>query len=282
MKKSHVFNLVLGLSLSFSFAACGGDDKETLSNADKAQAVLKALETLDPKPIESYISAEKYIQHNLAFPDGRAVLLGAINDGKLAGTKVDVKRIFSDGDYVVAHVAYTLFGQEQVGIDIFRFENGLIVEHWDNLQVDPKVPNQSGRTMVDGPTEVVDQDKTAANKTLVSDFVQKVMIQGDTTDAASFFAADYKQHNPQLGDGAAALLGLLQKLGHGLFTKSHYTFGEGNFVLTVAEGPDAQDPSKTAAYFDLFRVENGKLAEHWDVISVIPPQTEWANANGKF
>jgi predicted SnoaL-like aldol condensation-catalyzing enzyme len=55
--------------------------------------------------------------------------------------------------------------------------------------------------------------------------------------------------------------------------------GEGNFVLTVSEGNFAGKPS---SFYDLFRVEAGKIAEHWDTIETIPPKSEWQNVNGKF
>lgn len=61
----------------------------------------------------------------------------------------------STGDYVALHSEYNLFGNK-IGFDIFRFENGKIVEHWDNLQAKAD-KNPSGRTMIDGPTEIRDR-----------------------------------------------------------------------------------------------------------------------------
>ena len=55
--------------------------------------------------------------------------------------------------------------------------------------------------------------------------------------------------------------------------------GEGNFVLAISEGEVGNKPT---AFYDLFRVEAGKIAEHWDVISAILPDSEAANSNGKF
>ncbi len=59
----------------------------------------------------------------------------------------------------------------------------------------------------------------------------------------------------------------------------HRVIGEGNFVLAMSEGELAGEPT---AFYDLFRVEDGKVVEHWDVIQTIPPQEEWQNENGKF
>lgn len=56
--------------------------------------------------------------------------------------------------------------------------------------------------------------------------------------------------------------------------------GEGNFVLVVSEIKSPQGTS--AAVYDMWRVENGKVAEHWDVGQNVPPQAEWKNTNGKF
>lgn len=55
--------------------------------------------------------------------------------------------------------------------------------------------------------------------------------------------------------------------------------GEGNFVLAISEGNFAGQHS---AFYDLFRVDNGKIAEHWDTIAAIPARDQWKNTNGKF
>ena len=55
--------------------------------------------------------------------------------------------------------------------------------------------------------------------------------------------------------------------------------GQGNFVLVVACGSISGKP---VTYYDLFRLENSKIAEHWDVIETIPPRDQWNNHNGKF
>ena len=64
------------------------------------------------------------------------------------------------------------------------------------------------------------------------------------------------------------------------YDKVYHVLGEGNFVLTMSEGKFG--PGDHVAYYDLFRLEEGKIVEHWDIIQPIPPQAEWKNQNGKF
>jgi predicted SnoaL-like aldol condensation-catalyzing enzyme len=63
------------------------------------------------------------------------------------------------------------------------------------------------------------------------------------------------------------------------YERVHKVLGEGNFVIVVAEGSFGNRPS---SYYDLYRIQNGKIAEHWDTIEPIPPRAEWKNSNGKF
>jgi predicted SnoaL-like aldol condensation-catalyzing enzyme len=141
------------------------------SNTQKTQvvALLKSIETGEPAPV-SYINPKKYIQHNLAIGDGLAGFGAALKALPEGSAKANTVRVFRDGDYVFTHTEYNFFGPK-IGFDIFRFEHGKIVEHWDNLQESPKQPNPSGHTMTDGPTVATDLHKTAANKKIVRSFV---------------------------------------------------------------------------------------------------------------
>src|SRR4029453_3198326 len=120
-----------------------------MTQKQKAVAFLKSIETGDQAPL-SY--AGRYRQHNLAVPDGVEGL--GVGPGMLpkGSAQVSTVRAFQDGDYVFTHTDYHFFGPK-IGVDVFRFENGKIAEHWDNLQDKPPTPNPSGRSMIDGPTE---------------------------------------------------------------------------------------------------------------------------------
>src|ERR1700730_17157613 len=98
----------------------------------QATELLKSIETGASKPL-AYINPNKYIQHNLAVADGLAGVSALLQSLPKASTKVNAVRVFQDRDFVVAHTDYNFFGPK-VGFDVFRFEAGKIVEHWDNLQ----------------------------------------------------------------------------------------------------------------------------------------------------
>ncbi|MBW5447677.1 SnoaL polyketide cyclase [Cohnella sp. CFH 77786] len=253
------------------------------SNKDKVVEVLKGLETGDPAAALKWISADKYIQHNLAFADGRETLVGAIRQLKGAGVTYDVQRVIEDGDYVAVHSLVNLFGSKFAVFDIYRFENGKIVEHWDNLQ-ELAEPNPSGHTMVDGTTEITDLDKTEENKEIVKKFVNDVFMGGNIAVMPTYIDGEtYTQHNPMFGDGLSTVMkafeGMAEQGVKVSFDKIHMVIGEGDFVLVVSE---ATFNGIHNAIYDMFRVKNGKLVEHWDVIETIPPKDQWKNTNGKF
>jgi len=245
-------------------------------------ALLKSIETGDSAPAAS-VNAQKYTQHNLSVGDGLAGFGEALQALPPGSARVDTKRVFQDGDYVFAHTDYNFFGPK-IGFDIFKIEDGKIVEHWDNLQETPSQPNPSGHTMLDGPVAAEDLDKTAANKAVVESFVADILLAGRYEKLTQYIDGNnYTQHNPAIADGLDGLSSALAEMAKAgivmRYDTVHKVLGEGNFVLTVSEGEFA---GKHSSFYDLFRVSNGKIVEHWDVIETIPPKAEWRNTNGKF
>ena len=136
---------------AFLVAACAPNSatphqEKPMSTNDKQKVtdLLKSIETGAAEPV-AYINPSKYIQHNLAVGDGLAGFGAVLQLLPKGSAKVNTVRVFRDGEYVFAHTDYDFFGPK-AGFDIFRFENGQIVEHWDNLQEKPTMPNPSGRT----------------------------------------------------------------------------------------------------------------------------------------
>ena len=255
-------------------------------NKDKALALINTFATGDTDAAKNLL-AEGYIQHNLAYGTGRDAFLGSVTYLASAPVKTTVNNIraFEDGDKVFLQTVYNFAGAgEQVAFDIFRFDsNGKIAEHWDNLAAKVE-PNPSGHTQIDGTMEVTDLDKTEENRKLVEDFLYDVMQGNNLDKTPDYFDGDtYIQHNTGIADGVSglneALAALAEQNIQMIYTTTHQVLAQGNFVLAVSEGTFGDKPT---AYYDLWRVENGKIAEHWDVMETIADKSTWQNQNGKF
>jgi predicted SnoaL-like aldol condensation-catalyzing enzyme len=292
MKSVSFFSLI---TLVFVFCSCNANKNSTsetsqtkpitkmeLSNKEKAVALIESLETGAKEPA-GYINPTKYIQHNLGVGDGLEGFGAVLANAPEEGFKAKVVRAFADGDYAVLHTEYDFFGPK-AGFDVFRFEDGKIVEHWDNLaEITP--PNPSGRTQLDGATEITDLAQTEANKILVKNFVDDVLINGKGDKIVEYVNPEkYLQHNSAIADGLDGLGAALKYFAENnlllQYDKVHKVLGEGNFVLTMSEGKFGKGDH--VAYYDLFRIEAGKIVEHWDIIQNIPVESEWKNQNGKF
>jgi predicted SnoaL-like aldol condensation-catalyzing enzyme len=270
-----------------AFIACAvipafaGQEANMTEQKQQAVELLKSIETGDPQPL-AYINSDKYIQHNLAVADGLAGVKALLQSLPKGSAKVDTVRVFQDGNFVFMQTEYDFFGPK-IGFDIFRFEGGKIVEHWDNLQETAAKPSPSGHTMIDGPTIASDLDKTDANKALMQSYMDDLLHGRREKFTGYFDGNNYIQHNPWVADNLTGLLAGLQALAKEgktvKYQRVEKVLGEGSFVLVVSEGTFGDRPT---AYYDLYRVKNGKIAEHWDTLEAIPPREDWKNPNGKF
>ncbi|WP_149393843.1 nuclear transport factor 2 family protein [Cyclobacterium marinum] len=252
-----------------------------LTNKEKASALITSLETGDKSTI-AYINPTNYKQHNLSVADGLEGFGAVLHHAPKGGFKANVVRSFQDGEYAFTHTEYDFFGPK-IGFDIFKFENGKIVEHWDNFS-DLAPANPSNRSQTDGVIKIKNYDKTEENKALIKDFVNTVLIGGEFDKLPQYFDGDnYIQYNSMIGDGLSGFGKAIEEMAKQgitmVFEKSHILLGEGNFVLSVTEGTFAGKPT---SFYDLFRIENGKIVEHWDTIETILPESERKNSNGKF
>ena len=248
------------------------------SNKDKIRGLLKAIETGDPDAI-AVVNQEKYIQHNPQTHEGSEGLEALFARLAQTNPRVNVVRAFEDGDFVFGHTEYD-FSTRRIGFEVFRFEDGRAVEHWDNIQP-RRGPNASGRSMVDGPVEAEDLDRTEANRERVRKFVQDLLIGRNYNALTDFVAEDLIEHNPHLSDGAASVRAALKAEGEASvrYDRLHRVLAEGSFVLTVSEG---EKGGHHAALYDMFRLADGQIVEHWDTVEKVAPRSEWKNDNGKF
>lgn len=259
------------------------EQEEIHMNKEKVRSLLGAVNAYGASKAGELLHPD-YIQHNPYIPTGRDGFLSLFPVLEENQTQVSTVRLIQDGNYVVAHNVWdnaAPFGAEQmVSFDILRIdEDGLIAEHWDALMPNTP-PNPSGRTLTDGATEVTDLDKTEANKAIVAQIFDAI-INGTPEEVGAVvtenFLPDYKQHSPTVADGIPAVFEAFARE-QWVYTKNHKILGEGNFVLSISEGTAKGVHS---VFYDLLRFEDGKVAEHWDVIQAIPTEG-LANDNGMF
>lgn len=254
---------------------------------EKALELINTFATGDAQKAASLLD-EGYVQHNLAYGTGRDAFVGSVEYLASAPVKTTVRNIraFEDGDKVFLQTVYDFAGAgEQVAFDIFRFgADGKIAEHWDNLADLAPEPNPSGHSQTDGPVQAECMDQTEANRALIEDFLVDVMQGNHPEKTPEYFAGDaYIQHNISIADGLSGLGAALEALGEQgismVYDTTHMVLAQGNMVLAVSEGSFGGAPT---SYYDLWRVEDGKIAEHWDVMETIADPQSWSNGNGKF
>ena len=122
----------------------------------------------------------------------------------------------------------------------------------------------------------------AANKKTVVDFYEQAINQKDFDAAAKHLGARYIQHNPGAPDGPEGLkafIGFLRDKFPQSKSEIKRVFAEGDYVILHVHS--VREPgSRGRAIIDIFRLENGKIVEHWDVAQDIPEKA--ANTNGMF
>lgn len=232
-------------------------------------------------------TGDRYAQHSTGVRDGREGFIEFF-EGFIARNpkrEIELVRVVEDGNYVFVHAYQSLNDGEArwVTTDLFDTDsNDKLIEHWDVISafVDK---TRSGRTQIDGPTEVTDLDRTDENKALIQTLIEDVLIGGKPLPYADFISTtQYNQHNPQVADGLDGFSAFLGELGargeEMIYRRLHKLVGQGNFVVTYCEMELA---GVAMAVFDIWRLEGGLIVEHWDNMEPIPPHDEWANS-GKF
>jgi predicted SnoaL-like aldol condensation-catalyzing enzyme len=118
------------------------------------------------------------------------------------------------------------------------------------------------------------------NTELVRKAIQRLFVERDLTAIDELWAADYQQHNPMIPDGTAALAGFVSSLPENFNYEIGITVGDGDMVMMhgriIGLGP------KPVVVVDIFRIENGRLAEHWDVIQEEVPTEQTASGRPMF
>ncbi len=159
--------------VAFSFAASAvfAAAPKPGNDIGKAMTMFQGIGNRDAALAAKYIDAKHFVNHNPEAYPGVAGIQGFISHLSPEKSPITVVRAFEDGDYVFTQAEGDLYGPK-VFFDIFRFDYGKIVEHWDNL-TEQTPPNASGHSPVDGPTQAEDLSDTAKDKALVQDFIKQ-------------------------------------------------------------------------------------------------------------
>jgi predicted SnoaL-like aldol condensation-catalyzing enzyme len=283
--RSFFWLIVLsGLSLASAAQAQQEAQSRVQLGWEARQALLGIFRAKDARTVDHWF-ADSFVQHDPAIADGLEGMKSFAREiAESPKTDITIYRTLVDHDLVLVHSRYEGLKSQpasSIAFDLFRFKEGKIVEHWGGQEAET-VPNPSGRTQVDGPTQVVELGKTEANRALVQRFKEVVTVQLHFDRAGEFLDANYAQHASKMADGIAQFktrVATVTKAGNAATLEPRRYIADGNFVLALVEGNTTVGHT---ANYDLFRLEGGKIVEHWDVISQLPPPERRRNTNDPF
>lgn len=228
-----------------------------------------------------------YKQHSTGVKDGKAGFIEFFS-GFVANNPyrdIQIIRKLEDGNNVFLQAYQDINNGEAkwVTTDFFDYdEDDRIIEHWDVI-AKYNGTTVSGRTSIDGPTEIKDLDKTQENKELVKNLIKDAfMPDGDPSNLDKYISGDYYiQHSDDAKDGLEEFQLLVQISDrHLVYNEIVLVVGQGNFVATLCRTTRKEkDSVQEYAQVDLFRIEEGLIVEHWDNMEPVPEE----NVNsGKF
>jgi predicted SnoaL-like aldol condensation-catalyzing enzyme len=246
---------------------------------------LEGIRDGNPRQAVTKYTGERYTQHSTGVRDGVEGFVEFFEDfiSRNPIRDIEIVRALEDEQHLFVHAYQSLNkgDAEWVTLDFFDTdEHDRIVEHWDVIaEYSDSTP--SGHTSIDGSTEVLDLDKTDANKVLVRSLVEDVLMPGGEPYKIDKYISNrtYIQHNREVADGLEHFKPLAVDPQRSLnYDEIVLIVGQGNFVATLCKANWEGAPYAQA---DLFRIEDGLIVEHWDAAEAVGPEDEWVNS-GKF
>jgi predicted SnoaL-like aldol condensation-catalyzing enzyme len=228
----------------------------------------KIIRDMDISLIDNYVH-ENYKQHSPTIKDGRAGLCEMLTFMKTLPKPAEkspspIVRVIADGDLVAVHLDVKFMGKRYAIVDLMRVEAGKLAEHWDAGQAIP-LQDDKAITMTSGIAIIEDSVDANQGKKLVKEFYES--LKEDLEKAAGYLTPNFLEYNIEAG--------LLSNAGSDIIL--HRIIAEGNFVVVQNE---RKVGDKHFANFDIFRLEDNKIAEHWSVGQEIP--AVMAHGNGMF
>lgn len=218
-----------------------------------------------------------YVQHDKSVPGGADGQLKQFQDfkAKIPGAVATVKRTAANRDLVAVHWhASATPADEATGeakIDLFRVGNGKLVEHWSITQTVPATTASGNSLFSDlyqyqGGTPVLSEEQEENNRTFAVEAYRK-LSDGDAAVIDTSWDPRYYQHNPAAPNGTDPLKQFMQQQGVTSPSGTPSASAGTQFGHTLADGDLVWIFSSDYVVADIFRVVDGKIIEHWDVVA---------------
>jgi predicted SnoaL-like aldol condensation-catalyzing enzyme len=238
--------------------------------------------------ISQYVSPD-YLQHNPTVPNGPAALqqLATTIHTQAPNAKFTTVREVAADDLVFQQNQITTApgATPRDDFDIYRVDNGKIVEHWDVLESQPSGSangNSYASELSKPASDYAPASVTAQDKALVLDYLTALTQDHELSAIDQYVAPSLYQHDPTLANGSAALRQsyaslLAQYPNYGI--QIAQVTAEGDLVAVHAHVRDTPSELGQSVVY-LFRVRDGKIVEEWDSTQNVPATS--ANDNTMF
>ena len=227
---------------------------DTITNKQKVLSFYKQIVGQRKAEMIPEFIVENYKQHNPTVKQGRAGITEMINYLKTLplppeGAKSPIIRAIQEGDFVVTHLGIQFMGKRMAVIDLFKLKDGMLTEHWDAIQ---PLPDESGKTITStNGTAEIDHNALAENSKHIVSLYYNAAI--NKASSQQFIHPGYVNHDSVIAEKQDV--------------KLHRVIAEGDFVVVQSQ---FNRLGKWFVLYEIFRVANDKIAEHWAVEQAAP------------
>ncbi len=273
----------------FLGAAASGDTLEEEANRAAAVGFFEQLYNAKNYEAAAEFLGSRVIQHTPSIGDGRDGLRQYAENlrKELPRSSREIKRVLTDRDYVIiqAHLVPEPGALGAVTGDIFRLDEGRVVEHWGVVHPitpspDPNNPNDVFGTASAPYPAATSSGVERRNLALGIGFYNAALNEKDWDKAKSYIGDRYQQHSVYMDDGAEPFKGLVDRLRREFpenLGEIKQTFADGDMVVLHLHVTRTRDALGWTV-IEIMRFENEKVVEHWDIFELVPRES--ANENG--
>ncbi|MEU3986555.1 nuclear transport factor 2 family protein [Streptomyces sp. NPDC026672] len=247
---------------------------QEIRNERVTKAVVKELfNRHDLTAVDRYFR-EPFIQHSPKIANGFAGIKKYIRH--TPDLRYDVYKVIADDDFVTVDSRVAGLGPTKIVMDIFRFDRGKIVEHWDVVQDEvPASQAVNGNPMISrskpgGPTHY-------NNERIVARALDELLVKRDLSAVDRYWRDPYVQHAPFTDNGKRAHRETVRNLPADFVYEPGLIMGEGNEVVVHAQLTGIAPQPVIVVH--IYRLDRGQIVEHWENIQYEVPARESANGN---